>query len=111
MNDDPIAIAAEPPEVPCCNCCKRGRHTNIATLPRRALEPGKGWGCAICGLPPDGAVAILCDVCIELPGPPRYACAGFLVEEERIAYTDLPPGDFEHDLEVHAADSAPLFCE
>ena len=50
---------------PCCQCeCTDGVR-NIFLLNRRGAIPGRGWGCVVCGLPPDGAVAVLCDACVE----------------------------------------------
>jgi hypothetical protein len=69
---------------------------------RRPPEPaGHGWGCIVCGLPPDGAYAVLCDTCAdryaEDPAILTTACAGYPVEG-RVAIADLPPGPFDHDL-------------
>jgi hypothetical protein len=49
---------------PCC-MCGIPEPQAIVMLSRRAAVPGHGWGCVVCGLPPDGAVAVLCDPCFE----------------------------------------------
>lgn len=89
----------------CCICEGPGANT-IVMLDRRGAEPGKGWGCVVCGLPADGAYAVLCDPCAE-----RYAageaeldtaCLGYPGEGRRIPIADLPPGEFEHDFSKHS---------
>lgn len=66
-------------------CCACGGHADLATflmLPFRAPVPGTGWGCVVCGLPPDGAIAAICDECAgpiastrQAPGL-KYVCLG-----------------------------------
>jgi hypothetical protein len=93
---------------PCCMCETSQGVTNIIMLDRRCAVPGHGWGCVVCHLPNDGAVAVLCDDCHELyRRRPEYlldACRGHPATEGRIAIEDLPPGPFAHDLTKHAAD-------
>lgn len=82
---------------------------NLIMLDRRCAIPGHGWGCLVCGLPMDGAYAVLCDPCLE-----RYrendallttVCAGYPGSEGRVLVDALPPGVFEHDQAKHAADN------
>jgi hypothetical protein len=47
---------------PCCACERVGpRVRNWIMLHKRAVIAGHGWGCFVCGLPPDGASYVLCD--------------------------------------------------
>lgn len=89
----------------CCNCGKTGttvRH--VILLHKRAPEPGKGWGCLECGLPSDGAFAVLCGECI-LPWTRnetelKNAVAGYPYENRRVPYEQLTE-PFEHNEEMH----------
>lgn len=48
----------------CCACRTRPA-IGLVMLAVRAPVPGTGWGCVVCGLPQDGAVAVLCEDCGE----------------------------------------------
>jgi hypothetical protein len=91
----------------CCMCSGPGAR-NILMLHRRAPVAGHGWGCAQCGLPPDGAAAVLCDECLDLyaekPDLLEFCCRGYPAIDGRIAIADLPPGDFDHDMSKHEQD-------
>jgi hypothetical protein len=71
-------------------------------LQRRAPVPGTGWSCVICKLPPDGAIAVMCDACVGKA--PVRVCRGFPNRRERVAYEDLAPDVFEHDPMRHMDD-------
>lgn len=88
----------------CCTCGTSEGVRNIVMLDRRGPVPGQGWACLVCGLPPDGAVAVLCDACAALDGPPKFVCDGYPARGKRVPYDELPPGVFEHDPEMHAED-------
>jgi len=91
---------------PCCICRQSGPSVrNIIALDRRGPTPGKGWGCLVCGLPMDGATAVLCDACLD-----RYraglveildACTGYPADDGRTPVADLPAGEFHHDMRAH----------
>jgi len=87
---------------PCCAC---GRHDdtvrNIALLDRRAPVPGTGWGCLSCGLPPNGALALLCDECLSQNRPLIFAVRGFLADRQRILLSELRD-PYLHDEAKHA---------
>jgi hypothetical protein len=46
----------------CCACRNRPA-TGITILSVKAPVRGTGWGCLVCHLPRDGAIAVLCDEC------------------------------------------------
>jgi hypothetical protein len=49
---------------PCCICEGTKKVKNIFMLPVESPY-GDGWGCLQCGLPPAGAVAVVCDRCMS----------------------------------------------
>jgi hypothetical protein len=85
--------------------CSGPHAVNIIMLPRRAPIKGHGWGCMQCGLPADGASAVVCNACMELyeekPDLLAYCCRGYPKTEGRIAIADLPEGEFDHDKAKH----------
>lgn len=86
----------------CCACGKRGPAVRcVLLLPHKAPVPGTGWGCVQCGLACDGAVAVLCDVCLYEERPVREACFGHPAAGERVPLSSLA-GWHEHDLEKHS---------
>ncbi len=92
---------------PCCICETRVGVTNVLMLGQRAPVPGTGWGCIVCGLPSDGAVAVLCDGCLDLfqaGAPPLFVCSGFAPLGKRVPITELPFEKFEHDDQRHRED-------
>lgn len=64
----------------CCECGERDCH-NVMMLDFKAPIPGTGWGCVVCKLPQDGAVAVLCNSCMETVNrenrTPRLVCVGY----------------------------------
>ena len=52
----------------CCACESTENVRNILSLNYKA-PPGtiSAWGCFPCNLPTEGAIAVLCDDCIERP--------------------------------------------
>jgi hypothetical protein len=95
-------VSGEPDFGPCC-CCHnaRRRARNVIMLPRRAPEPGKGWGCVQCGLEADGAVYVACDECLESERAPTEVCSGWVTSLARVPIRDLSPEPFEHDMSRH----------
>ena|ERR1700678_357868 len=89
-------------------CCACGRtindvsdHANVICLPKRAPEPGTGWGCQICHLARDGAVAAVCDHCLETNAQIQFAICGYPSGQQRIPIDRLE-GEFAHDLSLHS---------
>lgn len=85
---------------PCCVCGNGNTVKHIVLLNQRGITPGRGWGCLVCDLPPDGAVAVVCKAC--LGQPLRFACRGYPNDPGRVAISELPPGEFAHDETRHA---------
>lgn len=79
---------------PCCNCGTRRGVVNIMMLDRRAPVAGCGWGCVVCGLPSDGAVAVLCDDCVDQEV--RFVCEGYPSSGKRVPFNNLSPDKFAH---------------
>lgn len=86
---------------PCCACGGTENVRNVMMLDRKGPTPGKGWGCFVCDLPLDGAVAVLCDDCLEAKAEIRFVCGGYPSQDGRVLIEDLPDGPFGHDLSVH----------
>lgn len=89
------------PVAKCCACGEVKVLRNILTIERRAPEIGTGWGCVQCGLPQDGAVAIVCDDCLNADTPVFLVCLGHAMGQERIPLRDLSPKPFSHNLALH----------
>jgi hypothetical protein len=89
----------------CCICNTRAGVTNIVMLPYRCVVKGHGWGCLVCELPNDGAVAVLCDSCIAIyqadHAALRFACRGYPASDGRVPIADLLSRPFDHDEEAH----------
>jgi len=91
----------------CCVCEKGGpKVRNIVMLHQRAPVRGTGWGCFVCGLPSDGAVAVICDDClpgIQAGGSPKFVCVGYPYQNDRLPFADLKTPAFDHDMSKHLA--------
>lgn len=89
----------------CCACEATGpKVRNIIMIDRRALEPGlQCWGCVVCGLEMAGAIAVLCDRCLESGTVPVYAVVGAAKENRRVPMAALTE-PFRHDMAKHAED-------
>jgi len=88
----------------CCICETHYGVTNILMIARRSPIPGRGWGCVVCDLPQDGAVAVLCDGCrelVEAGSNPIFVCRGWPATDGRVRYSDLDTPPFDHDDGIH----------
>ena len=88
---------------PCCACRESGPTVrNFMMLHLRAAVPGTGWGCVVCGVPNDGAMAILCDRCVENGQCPdlRDVILGLPAERRRMPFCELAEA-FDHDRSQH----------
>ena len=84
----------------CCACGGVDQVRNIIMLPLRTPSPGYGWGCVICGLPPDGAVAVLCDGCLSRQQEPSFVCNGPPTAKGRVPIGESTT-PFDHDDSKH----------
>lgn len=85
---------------PCCACGKSGPTVrNLICLDTKAPVPGTGWGCVVCGLSSDGAMAVVCDGCLEDGTSITQAIVGYPKGGGRIAQDKLS-GRHEHDERV-----------
>ncbi len=85
----------------CCACRKTGSDVrNIMMLHFRAPVPGTGWGCVACHQPSDGAIAVLCDDCLDARAEIRDICHGYAGENQRVSRSSLTE-PFDHDMRLH----------
>ncbi len=86
----------------CCACETEGPTVrSIVMIERKMPRPGVGcWGCLQCGLPQQGAYAVLCDRCIETHAVPKFVCVGPAACNERLPL-DQVTEPFEHDMSKH----------
>lgn len=94
---------------PCCICeLITPSVNNFICLDRRAPIPGTGWGCLVCDLPADGALAVVCDDCLKLFSNQEVQLKnivwGYPAEKQRMPYTNLSPKNFKHDPAFHPED-------
>ena len=87
----------------CCACGKTGADVrNLISLPRWAPVPGTGWGCVVCGLTADGAMAVICDSCLDMKAAIRFVVSGYLAGKERLPFDQLGGEIFGHNTRGHA---------
>jgi hypothetical protein len=92
---------------PCCGCGEEGPTVrNILMLEQKSPIAGHGWGCVVCGLPPDGATAVLCDDCLAQEAELIWACRGYAATEGRVGIESLT-GQHRHDPGAHGLEAAP----
>ncbi|MFN8452453.1 MAG: hypothetical protein U0521_28580 [Anaerolineae bacterium] len=80
--------------------CRGPTVRNVMALPYRAPVDGTGWGCFVCGTPNDGAVAVICDSCLEHNVPIQQVCVGYPSENRRAPLATVTE-PFEHDASRH----------
>jgi len=86
----------------CCACGGADRVLSILMLNYRAPIAGTGWGCAVCDLAPDGAIAVLCDDCVNHDRPLQFVVEGFLKGGgKRAPYASILDRRFDHDPAKH----------
>lgn len=100
---------------PCCICGGTRRVRNVIELDKKSPTAGRGWGCLVCGLPLDGAVAVVCDYCFEehtkkstvphsLVFALKFACKGYPATDGRVSFKELV-GSHEHNLQFHTEET------
>jgi hypothetical protein len=88
---------------PCCICETFENVRTIVMIDKRAPVAGHGWGCVVCGLATDGAVAVICDDCAELEQADtklKFACRGYPASDGRVPIAELTQ-EFSHDETRH----------
>jgi hypothetical protein len=87
---------------PCCACGGSSMVRNILMLHFEGAVPGKGWGCFQCGLPMNGASAVVCDSCLESGAEIMEIFYGLPADGGRMR---MPPEGsrvpFDHDVSKH----------
>lgn len=91
-------VQAEPVDYgPCCACGKHdGTVQQVVSLNRLAPIAGTGWECTGCGLPPNGAMAVVCTECLAKREPLKNVIYGPLGSHDRFLVGDLSEEVFDH---------------
>jgi hypothetical protein len=85
---------------PCCTCNLKPA-TTVVFVNERAPIDGTGWGCLRCGIPPNGAVSVICEDCKKKQIPIKKVCVGKPAEGRR-ALLEMTTGEkFDHDYSKH----------
>jgi hypothetical protein len=85
----------------CCACgCTGPSVRNLLLLEKKAPISSHGWGCVVCGLPPDGASAVVCDACLDQEAELIWACRGYPATEGRVGI-EILIGAHCHDPGFH----------
>ncbi|MDQ3565732.1 MAG: hypothetical protein M3436_17010 [Pseudomonadota bacterium] len=90
---------------PCCICEGTAGVVNIIMIEVKGQVAGHGWGCFVCGLPSDGASAVLCEPCTlawQNGKPLRFACRGYPASDGRVPIDELVERH-AHDMAKHEA--------
>jgi hypothetical protein len=88
----------------CCACEQEisPRDPCVVMLPFEAPTGFKGWGCLVCKLPQRGAIAVLCQDCLNANRQPRFIATGVHVGDNlRFPLTSYVQIPFEHNLAFH----------
>lgn len=86
-----------------CSACQRSADEtalHVHPLPYRCAVPGRGWGCALCGTPCDGAFAVFCPACCRAGRAPVVVPRGDPTVDGVMLYADLHQR-YEHDEQEH----------
>lgn len=94
---------------PCCGCGEpiTAGYKNLVMLDYLSPTPGRGWGCAVCGIPSIGAVAVLCDTCLASMQAGLEVIRWVMSGEDSRERTPLAEcarpagGELEHDMAAH----------
>jgi hypothetical protein len=105
-DDHPRFYFKRPPErvtAPCCGCRVDRKLTWLVHVSRLAPTPGTGWGCDGCGLPNNGAVALICDPCRALGNAVviRDVCTAVANRSGRTPIELVERTAFDHRWERH----------
>ena len=92
-------------EYGCCCICESTQNVNNLIQLDYKVESESGWGCVRCGLKMEGAIAIICDDCVETHGKSEDLEAKIKLLMNGIKRIPAPPVaarvPHEHDLSRH----------
>ena len=92
-------------EYGCCCICESTQNVNNLIQLDYKVESESGWGCVRCGLPAEGAIAIVCDACIDKHGKSEDLEDKIKLLMNGIKRIPAPPVSdrvpHEHDLSRH----------
>lgn len=91
---------------PCCACRRNLFLRHVILMGFRGPVPGRGWGCQVCGLPENGAIAVVCDECMALDAPIVDVCSGWAADGGRVEAGPLRCLVWQHDPAVHVIDES-----
>jgi len=72
-------------------------------LPYRAPVRGTGWGCLVCKIPNDGAIAVVCETCGDGEKPILDVVNGYIGKQQRCLAIDYRT-PFQHIARFHGTD-------
>jgi hypothetical protein len=89
----------------CCICDEmKTPCRQFAMMPVKGPRPDHGWGCVVCHLPNDGAIAVVCDECANDPDKGyediRFICDGYGDNPGRLPIAEFTT-PHEHDNRFH----------
>jgi hypothetical protein len=84
----------------CCACEGTENVRNVIQLSLLAPKPDTGWGCVTCHIRCDGALAVMCDECMDTHAEILFAVDGYVCNKKRIKIDELNI-PFGHDMRYH----------
>lgn len=110
VEDDPDYNELEEVDYgPCCACNRQDQTVrNFLLIEIKTPVPGTRWGCLICNLPADGAIAVVCDACLNAERTPISIAYGY-PEEKKRCFINASSEEFKHkDIPHGDEDEAPV---
>lgn len=90
---------------PCCACGRPNDRSvrYLVMLGFEAPEGFNGWCCVVCGIPPRGAQAVICEGCIAAGNvEPRWIMGGvYATDGVRVPLDGYERVPFTHNLALH----------
>ncbi len=88
----------------CCICGSSEAVRTFVCLNKKCSVPGTGWGCVVCGIKADGAMAVICDACCDsvadVLGALRFVIRGYPSNQGREPIGAVS-GTHEHNMGYH----------
>ncbi len=95
----------------CCRCQQADANVLHMLEIKSPERDGRGWGCMVCGLPPEGAIVVFCEPCAQHFEHDREAaaqwfetptiCLGFPQDNRRQQVEKKQMEPHDHDLTKH----------